>query len=477
MFNKKIFILAALLLGACSHDGFDKAEMMPEKQHAKIVNTSETAVNNTLVVHFNEEVIEQVEKAALEAQRTRSALTRSGLVDVDAILQQIDLVSMERVFPEAGVYEERTRRAGLHCWYTLQLAEGEDIVRVANLLAEVADIKTIQYTRELTKASSEKAQPMIASRVAGDFTPLNFNDPHLKWQWHYINNADLAISQDAKMGADINVAEAWKLTAGDPRIVVAVVDEGVKYTHPDLAANMWVNPNPDPEMKDLHGYNFIERGPISWGKPMDTGHGTHVAGTVAAVNNNGVGVSGVAGGTGKNDGVRIMSCQIFSGENRSSDVQSSQAIKYAADHGASVLQCSYGYSNGRVRNDEQYQKEAPLEYAALNYFMQQSNCDALEGGLVIFAAGNESRGYASYPGAFTPCVCVSAFGCNYLPGSYSNYGPGCNISAPGGEMTNPDDRGGVLSTLCSETSAGADYGYMQGTRWLAPMFRVWQPWA
>lgn len=94
-------------------------------------------------------------------------------------------------------------------------------------------------------------------------------------------------------GADINVADAWKLTAGNPEVIVAIVDEGVKYTHPDLAANMWINPNPSPEYgkQDIHGWNFVTDGPISWGQKGDSGHGTHVAGTVAAVNNNGIGVA------------------------------------------------------------------------------------------------------------------------------------------------------------------------------------------
>ena len=133
----------------------------------------------------------------------------------------------------------------------------------------------------------------------------DFNDPNLFWQWHYINNADQAIATEAVAGADINVADAWKLTGGNNQVIVAIVDEGVKYTHPDLAANMWTNPEPSEEYgyQDIHGYNFADDGPITWDKleklpngqiDGDSSHGTHVAGTVAAVNNNGIGVAGVA---------------------------------------------------------------------------------------------------------------------------------------------------------------------------------------
>lgn len=133
-------------------------------------------------------------------------------------------------------------------------------------------------------------------------------------------------------GADINAQDAWAITAGNPGVVVAIVDQGVKYTHPDLAANMWINTQEkngatgadddgNGYIDDIYGYNFVTRGAVSWDREVwvggenkgDSGHGTHVAGTVAAVNNNGVGVCGVAGGTGRNDGVKLMSCQIFSG--------------------------------------------------------------------------------------------------------------------------------------------------------------------
>ena len=145
----------------------------------------------------------------------------------------------------------------------------------------------------------------------------DFNDPQLFWQWHYINNADQAVGTETVAGADINVAEAWKLTGGDPRVIVAIVDGGVKYNHPDLAANMLINeaelsgqPGVDDDgngyVDDIYGYNFaVDTGEISYDSTDDGGHGTHVAGTVAAVNNNGIGVCGVAGGTGNNDGVRL----------------------------------------------------------------------------------------------------------------------------------------------------------------------------
>ena len=268
------------------------------------------------------------------------------------------------------------------------------------------------------------------------------------------------------------------------------MDEGVKYTHPDLAANMWVNPGEvagngidddgNGYVDDVHGYNFVDNGPVTWGKAGDSGHGTHCAGTIAAVNNNGKGVAGVAGGSGKNDGCRIMSCQIFSGD-RGGDVGSSvRAIKYAADMGASIISCSFGYTSAFASDNAYIKSQGSAEIDAIHYFESSQNNTVLNGNIAVFAAGNDSHPYAHYPGAFHDIISVTAFGPDYLPAEYTNYGPGCNISAPGGESKLPPFttyRALVLSTVPSEVKAyyderlaktGFDYGYMQGTSMACP---------
>lgn len=401
---------------------------------------------------------------------------------------------MERLFTYDARSEEQTRAAGLHKWYILTFGQGADLEKAARELAGVAEVSRIQFDTKLQKASVGNPMPFRIDETGttrADFSGSGFNDPGLPNQWHYSNNGDKMFAATTAAGADINVPEAWKLTGGSPSIIVAIVDEGVKYTHPDLADNMWVNKaelngaadtdnDGNGYKNDVHGYNFATNSSdLTWsvshydnkGKyDGDSGHGTHVAGTVAAVNNNGKGVCGVAGGTGSNDGVKLMSCQIFSGGEGGSAAVSAEAIKYAADNGASILQCSWGYPAGAVTTDNAYASGARIEKQAIDYFIATKNNAVLDGGLVIFAAGNDAKAMSGYPGAYRDYISVTAFSPDYLPAYYTNYGPGCNVAAPGGDAyisPSGSSAAQVLSTLPSELYQ-SDYGYMQGTSMACP---------
>lgn len=484
--NYYIPLAALLLIFSCS-----KEEALTDRDGqtaavSKIVNSPKDAVKGMLIVNFNEDVEESVHTKVAQTLSPEMPATRSGLPATDAVLDDINALSIERLFNISGKNEALKRSLGMHTWYVLKFSEETDVETAARKLASVAEINTIQYSWRLHRSDEFKAAPLKSIpdtdiNGGGHITPFPFNDPEIFWQWHYINNADQAIASTAVAGADINVSEAWKLTAGDPRIIVAIVDEGVKYTHPDLAENMWINEDEIPGngidddknnyVDDIHGFNFVDNGPITWNRKGDASHGTHVAGTVAAVNNNGLGVAGVAGGTGYGDGVRLMSCQMFSGNSESNDVYSARAIEYAADNGASIIQCSYGFKGGATVSDLDYVRSFPAEFKALEYFKRTSNCDALtDGGIVIYASGNEAAAFSSYPGGYRDNISVCAFNPDFLPSTYTNYGAGCNISAPGGEMggLSGGTKAGILSTLCSEVEGYGDYGYMQGTSMACP---------
>lgn len=479
---KILFLAATLAAVGCAEE---YSENRADPTAAKVLNQPDASGENSLIVYISSNVAVPTE--------------------MDRIAESAGAVSYDRVFQKLASSESEICRFGLDRWYTLTFAPETDLRQAVELLSKEGGIERIQYNNRLKGLGEMKSaswKPAPATKATSNIQ-APFNDPALASQWHYHSTQKGKPVDTSVPGSDINVYDAWKLTTGDPSIIVAVVDEGVAYNHPDLAANMWKNEKEIPGngidddgngyVDDVYGYNFSMNEPqISWNKLIsssggdgDLGHGTHVAGVVAAVNNNGVGISGIAGGSGKGDGVRIMSCQIFSGGQNCTEEYLAKAIRYAADNGASILQCSWGRPAGAVCDDNTYKTRQPLVYAAIEYF---ENADRKElgfdnpinGGVAFFAAGNDGKEMSGYPGALADIISVTAFASDYKPTGYTNYGPGCNIAAPGGEKyyTSPDGStyicdGCVLSTMpegyiYSTDYDGKGYGYMEGTSMACP---------
>ncbi len=442
---------------SCTEEKIDQLGFPAESE--KIVNTKSAGATDELLVKFN----------SVPDEQTIRELTVRGVARI------------ERVLPSTKGKEDLEARFGLDRWYSIILEDGADMNYIVSKASALSSVSAIQYGIQYSKASDcivYPAEMPVQTKAVSD----GFNDPLLSDQWHYKNTGNAGVATSAYKGADINVSRVWQeITCGDSEIIVAVIDEGVKHSHPDLADNMWVNTQEtlngedsdgNNYIDDVHGYNFVDNGPVTWDRGGDSGHGTHCAGTIAAVNNNGIGVSGVAGGSGKKDGVKIMSCQIFSNDRGGSTAVVAKAIKYAADMGASIISCSFGVKGGTFVSDGAFKDNKTLEYDAIKYFEASRNNDIIDGGLAIFASGNDGDPYATYPGALNDIISVSAFAPDFLPTYYTNYGPGCNIVAPGGEAylkPYTSAKAMVLSTMPSELmSDGNHYGYMQGTSMACP---------
>ena len=488
---KIYFVAASLVLGlaSCAIDAPVEAPM-PEKPQTNVTDV----VPGQLLVRFDERVADALEQAGV---------TKSGVLSVDEILALVDGYHIERVFPVDPRSEAKAREEGLHLWYVVKFGEEHDVEKVASDLAKLGDVSRVEFNRTLKRASDKKAIPLTMEKVRQLTTkaaPAAFDDPLLGYQWHLVNNGDLGATKFIK-GADVQVEKAWTELdcTGDPSVIVAVLDEGVCVTHPDLKASMWVNEGEiygshedndgNGYAGDVYGYNFVQKtGTISTDSVYDTGHGSHVAGVIAATNNNGLGISSIAGGNEKTPGVKIMSCQIFAGAYAGTVLEEVRAIKYAADNGAVILQCSWGYISGAANpyewtpqysTDEEWEYYNVLEKNALDYFIHNAGSPdgVIEGGLAIFAGGNESAPAASYPGAYPDFVAVAATAADFTPAVYSNYGPGTTISAPGGDQDYyyeyaDDDHwvgelGCVLSTVPFNVSESG-YAYMEGTSMACP---------
>ncbi len=416
------------------------------------VVSDEGYIPGRAIVEFDDALTSAIET---ELAQGAGVTTKS----MGSVMDQLGIIEMERVFPHAGEFEPRTRAMGLHHFYTVSYSEATPVSKALATLEAMPGVVSVSPSRP------------IAKRVT-------FNDPLFGNQWHYINS-DYS-------GADINVKGVWdKYTTGSNKVIVCVVDEPIDATHEDLKDNLWQ------DASGHTGYNYARNNYDMTIRPEngngDQGHGTHVAGTISAVNNNGIGLCGIAGGNKAAgvQGVLLMSHGIFSGTKSASDANTYKAIKDAADKGAVISQNSWGYyadanGDGRVSSKEladyKKQTEDSAMAAAIEYFVKNAGCDAngnqrsdspMKGGLVIFAAGNENIEY-DVVGSNDPNVIeVGAFRETGAKASYSNWGDWVHIAAPGGEGNYSYDS--VWSTLPTKvTSAGYGGQYWAGTSMACP---------
>lgn len=427
MMNRNIFVSFAIIVvmaAGCAQ------EPLPEEQNPE-QETVQAIVPGQALVKFDDAMMELIE-ADLESG---NVVTRSS--ELNSIKDMLGVTSMERVFSHGGEFEARRRAFGLHKWYRVTFDQDIPVTRASADLSSVPGVVSVEPVRNIRRTST-------------------FDDPRLKYQWHYYNDGTL--DSRHKAGADVNVKPIWEnYTTGSPEVIVAVVDGGIDAGHEDLKDNY------------LKGKSFCPKQP----QVVPHDHGTHVAGTIAAVNNNGVGVAGLAGGdaaAGK-PGVKLLSCQIFAPnpDDPQNDFggNGEDAIVWGADNGAVISQNSWGYV---YETEEQAKNAGSIEGTsladAIDYFIANAGKDKngnqvgpMAGGIVIFAAGNS--GWAHDPiGKYAPVLAVGAIAPDFTRTYYSNYGDWVDIAAPGGATDY--SQGEVLSTV------PGGYAYMQGTSMACP---------
>lgn len=399
-------------------------------------------------------------KLAQMPQIQAAGVKTTGIEPLDRAASKAKTISIRPMLPPSAKYDRQRAKYGLDRWFVVSFDESMSSEEVRRIYGATAGVERSEVITPMSLREGKGGfRKISAAAAAGSSQAMPFNDPLLPRQWHYQNFGDIPYSVK---GADINLFEAWKTTTGSKDVLVAVIDGGVDYTHEDLAANMYVNTaelngragfddDGNGYVDDIYGYNFC----TNEGKIYPHDHGTHVAGTVAAVNNNGIGVAGVAGGNGADgSGVKILSCQVFDPRSGTADGDFAAAIVYACEKGATIAQCSWGWPSPG------YYEQAVLD--AIDYFTAEARSANMKGGLLFFAMGNEGETGDYYPGCYDKVVGVAAMTSELTPASYSCNGPGTDIVAPGG-LLDYGEAQGVLSTL-----PGNSYGYNEGTSMATP---------
>lgn len=404
----------------------------------------------------------QTEVAKSIGVRTLTAtngVLSTGVKTLDASARQVKALSLKRVFPYNVQYEGQMAQYGLDRWYEVTFDETINPKEAQRIFSQTAGVQvaTCKVPMILNENGTFKTAGTLSTEVRP--TTMPFNDPRLPNQWHYNNTGMLGTSV---AGADINLFEAWNIITGNQNVTVAIIDGGIDYTHEDLEANVRRNQaelngvagqddDGNGYIDDIHGWNFCTNSKDIY----PHSHGTHVAGTVAAVNNNGIGVCGIAGGNGlENSGIKLLSCQVFDSRSGSGEGDFAAAIVYAANRGANIANCSWGWTT------DGYYEQDVLD--AIDYFIGMNRGTNLNGGIMFFATGNDGAKGNFYPACYDKVVAVGSMTSDFTIATYSNHGNWVDIVAPGG-LLDYGESYGVLSTLPNN-----QYGYNEGTSMATP---------
>ncbi len=384
----------------------------PEK--AALIPNSKAYEKGKIRVKFSPEIVQILDPSLIQSDKKYVKLANENITAVNkefgATTLKSSLYNLYQKYPSEKQFKERHQAWGLSQWYQIEIDSTQDMETILTAYAALPEVEAAEpiYKIHLIEPIDLQKQTSSNSITPSDYS-WNPDDPKYSLQWGY---------------EAIQAPQAWNYITGNPDVIVAVLDGGVQFDHPDLAANMWSGIGPDGE------------------ETVVNEHGTHVAGTVAAVSNNSTGVAGCAGGDGTADsGIKIMSLDIFN-----STVSVYEAFVYAADHGAAIAQNSWAYTSPNAYNTE--------DLTGIDYFIQNGGGDVLDGGLAIFAAGNDGSSDHYYPAYYEDVIAVAATDEDDKVTSFSNYGDWIDIAAPGNY---------IYSTMDDDS-----YGYASGTSMACP---------
>ncbi|MEW6411959.1 MAG: S8 family serine peptidase [Candidatus Zixiibacteriota bacterium] len=442
--KRTVIILVAVLLATSSLFAAETAQQMRAENVPSFVGYAP----NMIIVQLKDDAVLE-----LNPSDFHSGNAFRGIAELDAVGQRHGVERVEKRF--AGISLDRANTP-----------QERALTRFFGVFAEYGDLDAMVRDYESLPQVVEAHKVPLHQM---DATP---NDPLYSSQWHYYNTYS------------VNADQAWDMEPGDATVVVGILDSGVKYDHGDLGGsnppgpadnstngNIWVNSLEVPGngidddnngyVDDVVGWDFLATSSrckdadcyTPDNDPMDgLGHGTHCAGTVAAINNNAYRVAGVAGGFSNGtfestaNGAKILCCRIGYKTSNSGVVDmaaAAEAMVYTGQlkaRGVNVaaINCSWGSS---LTTDLA---------AAVDYLVSQDV-------LVVVAAGNDGQDIVRYLNSRSDCMSVGATDVNGNPASFSNYGTWVEVAAPGVGIISTVTGTGDLTATYSGTSMAAPH--------------------
>jgi subtilisin family serine protease len=356
-----------------------------------------------------------------------SRVTRTMPVFVERE-SQLKLVATEQILVMFTQKSSPARRRRLLDQLGLTIVGRSDFDRERHILAP-SSVRRASRALDLANqlAAADDVVRFAAPNFLAEVRKHAVNDPLFRRQWHLDNSG----AHGATRGADVHAVAAWRrIGGGDRSIVIAIIDDGIDLDHPDLAANIWRNP--DARARDRHGRDFIDDADRFNPRPKvfiapfdDTGnndiHGTPCAGVAAAVGNNHKGVTGIAWNC------RLMAVKILAGPGLAPNDRIADAIRYSSQH-ADVLSCSWSVARH------------PDIDSAIEFATRRGRRG--RGAIVCAASGNDGHARIDFPSSSRFAVAVGACNDRGVRSSYSNYGNGLAAVAP----SDDDRRQGITTT-------------------------------
>ncbi|MDR3625568.1 MAG: S8 family serine peptidase [Ignavibacteriaceae bacterium] len=395
--------------------------------------------------------------------KASAGVATMGIASVDAILQKYQVTSTNKLFPQAKILTraktiksynaKKLECPSLHNIYELTLTDNTKTVDLINELKNNTNVVYAEPDYIYSIVDDMPASPVMNEKEAEQWIAGNKPQNQKPATIQSLTPGDPFYSQQWGIAAT-QIDAVWASTTGDTTQIIAILDTGVDWKHPDLADNIWVNPNPNTMadangvINDIRGWDYINND----NDPMDdNSHGTHVAGIAAAVGNNGIGIAGV------NWHAKIMPIKVFQSDGTGDLATITKGIIYAASHGATVINMSWG----------SYAESMTMEAALENAY---SNC------VLVAAAGNDNifigpkpdcmyqPGNPFFPAALSFVLGVQADGsCGQ---GFSNY-DGNPVYSGYAEMYNYELNApgtGIISTI-----PDGNYRVYSGTSMAAPL--------